>query len=159
MQVFNLSVFALLFGLIHVIFLLKVLNECASCLKMAEEKRVCVSSFFKWTFWPISAHTLKNTFAAKMVSVSSLPFVSQGDELVMYLQSTYFPAQNADAELAQQFCQALKSDSKVFRTYFKVRFGNFRSVKSKSPSEELFCLFYQPVSVLSFQSFLTKAKS
>ena len=44
----------------------------------------------------------------------------QGEELVIYLQSTYLPAQNVDSELAQQFCRALKSDPKVFRNYFKV---------------------------------------
>ena len=44
----------------------------------------------------------------------------QGEELIIYLQSTYLPAQNVEPELAQQFCRALKSDPKVFRNYFKV---------------------------------------
>ena len=47
-------------------------------------------------------------------------FAFQGEELIIYLQSTYLPAQNVEPELAQQFCRALKSEPKVFRNYFKV---------------------------------------
>ncbi len=47
-------------------------------------------------------------------------FSLQGDEVVLYLQTDYLPSLNTPPLVAQEFCQAVKSDSKTFRNYFKV---------------------------------------
>ena len=45
----------------------------------------------------------------------------QGEELINYLQSQYMPKLDIEPDTVQRFCQALRSDSKMFRNYTKVR--------------------------------------
>ena len=45
----------------------------------------------------------------------------QGEELVNYLQKDYLPTLHLSAEQSQEFCQALQTDPKTFKTYLKVR--------------------------------------
>ena len=46
----------------------------------------------------------------------------QGDELVTYLQTQYFPTTlKLSVQQSQEFCMALRSDQKLFKSYYKVR--------------------------------------
>ena len=51
----------------------------------------------------------------------------RGDEMISYLQSDYLPTLQLSQQQTEEFCQALKADSKLFRTYFK---SFFRKAKS-----------------------------
>lgn len=53
-----------------------------------------------------------------IIRMSALYF--QGDEFILFLQQDYLPKMNVSPELCQEFCQALKSDGKMFRSYYKV---------------------------------------
>ncbi|ESO82555.1 hypothetical protein LOTGIDRAFT_197880 [Lottia gigantea] len=51
----------------------------------------------------------------------------RGDEVINYLQSEYLPQLNIPPELIQEFCQALRTDSKTFRNYHKIFFTKAKS--------------------------------
>ena len=58
----------------------------------------------------------------------------QGDEMVNYLQGDYLPTHRLSPDQAREFCDALKSDTKLFRNYFKVTWFYcilFRGVRAK----------------------------
>ena len=44
----------------------------------------------------------------------------KGDEFLAYMQNEYLLTLNLGPQISQEFCQALKSDQKIFRNYFKV---------------------------------------
>ncbi|KAH3816261.1 exportin-T-like isoform X2 [Dreissena polymorpha] len=51
----------------------------------------------------------------------------RGDEVVNFLFSDYLPTHQMSQPQAQEFCDALKSDSKLFRNYFKTFFTKAKS--------------------------------
>lgn len=52
--------------------------------------------------------------------MSNLLLSFQGDELVTYLQQQYLPTLKLNAQQSHEFCMALRSDQKLFKSYFKV---------------------------------------
>ncbi|XP_014664369.1 PREDICTED: exportin-T-like [Priapulus caudatus] len=46
----------------------------------------------------------------------------RGDECIRYLQNSYLPTMQVAPEVIQEYCLALKSDQKVFKSYLKVFF-------------------------------------
>ncbi|VDI44240.1 exportin-T-like isoform X3 [Mytilus galloprovincialis] len=51
----------------------------------------------------------------------------RGDEMIQYLQSEYLPTLQLSQQQTEEFCQVLKADSKMFRTYFKNFFMKAKS--------------------------------
>ncbi|KAL4226182.1 hypothetical protein ACF0H5_014168 [Mactra antiquata] len=51
----------------------------------------------------------------------------RGDEMLNYLLGDYLPTHRLSPEQAQEFCDALKSDNKMFRNYFKNFFTKAKS--------------------------------
>ncbi|XP_050413849.2 exportin-T isoform X2 [Patella vulgata] len=51
----------------------------------------------------------------------------RGEEVIIYLQSDYLPKLNLPPELIQEFCHALRTDSKTFRNYHKIFFTKAKS--------------------------------
>lgn len=51
----------------------------------------------------------------------------RGDEFISYLQTQYLPTLNVSPEQIQQYCQALKSDTKAFRNFLKFFFQKART--------------------------------
>ncbi|XP_052084396.1 exportin-T-like isoform X3 [Mytilus californianus] len=51
----------------------------------------------------------------------------RGDEMIQYLLSEYLPTLQLSQQQTEEFCQVLKADSKLFRTYFKNFFMKAKS--------------------------------
>lgn len=51
----------------------------------------------------------------------------RGEELICYLQTEYLPTLDVSPQLVQEYCQALNSDTKVFKTYVKLFFQRAKS--------------------------------
>ncbi|XP_053377142.1 exportin-T-like isoform X1 [Mercenaria mercenaria] len=51
----------------------------------------------------------------------------RGDEMINYLQGDYLPTHRLSPDQAREFCDALKSESKLFRNYFKTFFTKAKS--------------------------------
>jgi len=51
----------------------------------------------------------------------------RGDELVTYLQTQYFPTLKLNMQQSNDFCNALRSDQKLFKSYYKMFFQQART--------------------------------
>uniref|UniRef100_T1JL81 Exportin-T n=1 Tax=Strigamia maritima TaxID=126957 RepID=T1JL81_STRMM len=51
----------------------------------------------------------------------------RGDDFVRFLQNEYLPTLDVSPQLIQEYCQALKSDSKMFKNYLKLFFQRAKS--------------------------------
>lgn len=52
---------------------------------------------------------------------------TRGEEFVRYLQTEYLPTLDVAPHLIQEYCDALKSDTKVFKNYLKLFFQRAKS--------------------------------
>ena len=74
---------------------------------------------------PFSLIVFKNTFLLDEISIAQKEitlslFFLQGDEMLNFLQGNYLPKHNLSSDQTKEFCEALKSDNKLFRNYMKV---------------------------------------
>lgn len=56
----------------------------------------------------------------------------QGDEVVNFLQGDYLPTHQLSPDQSREFCDALRTDTKLFRNYFKVSSDVFQNVLNTS---------------------------
>lgn len=56
-------------------------------------------------------------------------YKKQGEELLSYLRSEYLPTMELSPELINEYCQALTSDAKFFRSYSKLFFQRAKIMK------------------------------
>lgn len=81
------------------------LSESALCLRAILEKRVMISNidtkvFVQLTIW--------------------LSYYQGEEELITFLQTQYLPTLKLNLQQSQEFCMALRSDQKLFKSYYKV---------------------------------------
>lgn len=66
----------------------------------------------------------------------------RGNEFVTYLKNQYLPTLNVSPEKIEEYCQALKSDSKAFKNYLRVNITFLQFSRNLIPNYNLLITFY-----------------